>query len=409
MRTPLNIGDNTDLFARLRVAIVHYWFLNRGGGERVVEAIARLFPQADIFALLAAPETMGPLREHKLFTSFMQRLPGALRHHRKLLFLYPLALEQFDLSGYDLVISSESGPAKGVLTSPGTCHICYCHSPMRYLWDLYHLYCRGAGRLTRACFVPVAHYMRMWDVLSANRVDHFVANSYNVANRIQKHYRRDATVIYPPVHTAVGYLAPSTDDYYLYVGRLTDYKRSDLAVGACTRLNRRLRVVGDGPEYARLRRIAGPTVEFVGALTDQALYDSYARCRALLFPAEEDFGIVPVEAQCFGRPVIAFDCGGARETVRGVSAGRDSDVPHPTGIFFSQQSEDSLCAAITQFERCEHQFSPPVIRQHALQFDSAVFSDKFAASVREKMQLHASSGEYSLPWTPSRTGSAGTR
>ena len=224
---------------KLRVAIVHYWFVSHRGGERVVEAIAGMFPQADVFSLVADAEAIPQsLRGRSIKTSFLQNLPGSTRWHRHFLLLHPLALEQFDLSDYDLVLSSESGPAKGVLTRAGTCHVCYCHSPMRYLWDFYHRYRNGAtvGRWSRPFFTLASHYLRMWDAASADRVDYFVANSRNVASRIRKHYRRDATVIYPPVNVDAGYVADKIEDFYLAVGHLVDYKRMDLAIAACNRL-----------------------------------------------------------------------------------------------------------------------------------------------------------------------------
>jgi len=364
-------------FSKLRVAIVHYWFVGRGGGERVVEALAEMFPQADLFSLVADRSTLAPaLAGRKLTTSFLQKLPAATRVHRHLLLLQPLALEQFDLSGYDLVISSESGPAKGVLTSPRCCHICYCHSPMRYLWDMHAEYRRAMGALVGTVFSLAAHYLRMWDYASAARVDHFVANSRFVAARIAKIYGRSSTVIHPPVNIPALAAFAAPDDYYLAAGRMVDYKRFDLAVEACSRLGRRLRVVGDGPQYRALKRMAGPTVEFLGAVDDAALQEQFAGCRALLFPGEEDFGIVPVEAQSFGRPVIAYGAGGALETVRGALT---DSTAGPTGLFFDEQTAESLMRAIEEFEAREHEFSPSAIRRHSLQFAK----QRFQARMRE--------------------------
>jgi glycosyltransferase involved in cell wall biosynthesis len=370
-----SVSPNKQLTS-LRVAIVHYWFIGRGGGERVVEALAEVFPQADLFALVADRSTLAPiLRDRKLQTSFLQKVPGAIKFHRYFLFLQPLALEQFDLSDYDLVISSESGPAKGVITSSKTCHICYCHSPMRYIWDMYSEYRRGMGPLVGIIFSLTAHYMRLWDYASAGRVDYFVANSRFIASRIRKFYGRESTVIHPPVEAAVAKVSGKTGDYYLAVGRLVDYKRFDLAVSACTILGRYLRVVGEGPQYNALRRIAGPTVEFLGRLSDTDLRENLAGCRALLFPGEEDFGIVPVEAQSLGRPVIAYASGGALETVRGVLSDEIA-VENPTGVFFAEQSSSSLVKAILDFESMEHQFCPRTIHEHSLQFDSEIFRNR---------------------------------
>jgi len=377
----------TGALEKLRVAIVHYWLVNRRGGERVVEAMARLFPKADLFALLVDPEKLSPiLRDRPIYTSVVQKLPANRRWYRHLLPVYPLLLEQFDLSRYDLVLSSESGPAKGVLTGAHTCHVCYCHSPMRYLWDFYHGYRNGRtmGKLSRMVFAFASHYLRVWDAASANRVDYFVANSRNVAARIRKHYRRDAIVIHPPVDVRSGYLSSRIDDYYLFVGQLVDYKRADLAIDACNRLGRQLRIVGDGEQYARLRRMAGPTVSFCGWLSDDALREQYAHCRALLFPGEEDFGIVPVEAMSFGRPVIAFGRGGATETVDGFYP-EDPSAASSSGVFFREQTTESLMEAIRAFEKAQAEFSPFRIRQSVQDFGEECFVARFSEFLSRKV------------------------
>ncbi len=381
--------DFKTTFKGLRVAIVHYWFMNRRGGERVIEALCDLFPQADLFALVADPKVLSPeLQKHKLTTSFLQKLPGGRRWYRQMLPLYPIAVEQFDLREYDLVISSESGPAKGVLTRPETCHICYCLTPMRYIWDFYHEYKNksGLGPIRKAAFVLTAHYARLWDQASAARVDYFAADSQNVAARIRKIYRRDAEVIYPPVEVSGAQLSQGHDDYYLSVGQLVNYKRVDLAIEACNELGRPLRIVGVGEEYKRLRRIAGRTVSFLGPLSDEEIRQQYSRCRALLFPGEEDFGIVPVEAQAFGRPVIAFGRGGARETVMGAFQ-QESVLPEQsTGIFFHEQEASSLVEAICAFEKIEHSFSPLHIRAHAEKFDKQCFLREMTRFVQDKVE-----------------------
>jgi glycosyltransferase involved in cell wall biosynthesis len=361
---------------RLRVAVVQFWLSGYGGSERVLEAIGEIFPQADFYALVVADGGIPPsLRGRKWTTSFVDRIPGAKRWYRHFLPLYPFALEQFDLSGYDLVISSESGPAKGVITSPGTCHICYCLSPMRYVWDMYHEYRKTMNPLARAAFSLAAHYARQWDVTTAARVDYFGAISEYVAARVRKYYRRESTVIYPPVDTSAGYLADRTEDYYLLVSRLVPYKRVDLAIEACNRLGRRLRVVGTGPEYKRLKEMAGPTIEFLGKLDEESLRECYARSRAFLFPGEEDFGIAPVEAQSFGRPVIAYNRGGALETVIGL---RESAGPRSaTGMFFEEQTADSLAGAMARFEKIESSFNPEFIRASAQRFSLERFKEEF--------------------------------
>jgi glycosyltransferase involved in cell wall biosynthesis len=375
--------------SELRVAIVHYWFVGYTGGEQVVNALAEMFPQADLFALVAKPECLPPsLRSHKLYTSFLQNIPGSRRWHRHFLPLHPFALEQLDLSGYDLVISSESGPAKGVVTPSSTCHICYCHSPMRYIWDMYHPYRKEMVGPVRAIFSLTAHYMRLWDLATASRVDHFVANSEYVASRIRKHYRRDASVIYPPVSVAAGYLSDRIEDYYLVVSRLIDYKRVDLAIEACKRLGRRLRVVGDGDQYKRLRKLAGPATEFVGYLSNRDLHQAYAGCRALLFPGEEDFGMIPVEAQSFGRPVIAYGRGGALETVIDVTRDESLGPEASSGIFFGEQRPESLLDAILLFESMESRFNPSLIRSNAQRFDVSQFKTRMGEFIGQCWLQH---------------------
>ena len=380
--------QQSELLSGLRVAIVHYWFVTFRGGERVVEVLADMFPQADIFTLVLDRKALPPsLRSRNFTTSFLQKVPGITRHYRKFLPLLPLALEQFKLDEYDLVVSSESGPAKGVLTSPHTCHICYCHTPMRYVWNMYHQYRakKGMSIASRSVFCLAAHYMRIWDLAAAARVDYFVANSQNVAARIFKHYRRSSTVINPPVAVSVGYISPQLEDYYLVVSQLVRYKRVDLAIEACNRLQRPLRVIGDGEEYASLRSLAGPTVKFLGYLPDQEVRENYARCRALLFPGEEDFGIVPVEAQSFGRPVIAFGQGGALETVVGGFPASSYAPESSTGVFFAEQSADSLAEAIRFFESNEMRFSPAFIRRHVERFDVSRFKVEMRAFINVKM------------------------
>lgn len=386
--TPDNFVGTSERLAGLRVAIVHYWFTGYGGGERVIEAFAEMFPQADFFCLLASEDhKVQALRGRRLTTSFVGRIPGARRWYRYFLLLYPFALEQFDFSNYDLVISSESGPAKGVITSPQTCHICYCHSPMRYIWDMYHESRRSMNPLTRAIFSATSHYLRLWDFSTAARVDHFVANSSFISARIRKCYRRESTVIHPPADISAGYICPMIDDYYLVVSRLVPYKRVDLAIAACNRLQRRLRIVGTGPEYKSLKRIAGPTIEFLGKLDERSLRENYARCRALLFPGEEDFGLVPVEVQSHGRPVIAYGSGGALETIIAESPG--DDIGNCTGLFFQSQTEELLCRAISRFEEVESQFRPQFIRSSVERFSLSRFRAEFADFVLDKMEQFA--------------------
>jgi glycosyltransferase involved in cell wall biosynthesis len=382
----------------LKIAIIHYWFLDGLGGERVSRILAQMFPQADIFTLLAYYDAMPTeLKAHRIKTSFLQHIPGARKWHRYLLPLFPMALEQFDLRGYDLVISAESGPAKGVITSPTTCHICFCHSPMRYVWDMYHQYRRqpGLGTLGRLVFSLSAHYVRLWDIAASRRVDYYVAVSSHVAARIYKLYQRDATVIHPPLKVD-GYISDKTEDYYLVVSRLVDYKRVDLAIEACNRLGRQLRIVGDGEQYKYLKRLAGPTIRFVGFVPEEQVRAEFAHCRALLFPGEEDLGATPVEAQSFGRPVIAYGRGGVLDTVNGLRPGEKVQRSH-SGVFFSEQSPASLIEAILAFEAVEEQFSRDAMRKGALRFGELRFREQFYRYVEQKHQ------EFTTRESPSRT------
>ena len=348
----------------MRCAIVHYWLLGMRGGEKVVEALCRLLPDADIFTLFYDPDQVSStIRSRVVKTSFLNPFQ---RHYRSLLPLMPMAVEHLDLRGYDLVISSESGPAKGVLTSSQTRHFCYCHSPMRYLWDLYPAYLHEwtRSRLKRALMAPLTNYLRIWDYAAAARVDDFIANSLNVEKRIWKAYRRSSDVIYPPVPVEQFYTS-QTDDYYLIVSELVSYKRISDAVLCFSRTNRRLKIVGDGPEYAALKRMAGATVEFCGRVPDCELRDLYARCRAVLIPGEEDFGIVAVEAIASGRPVIALGKGGVLET----APERDPRA----GFFYSDPTEHGLERAVEAFERAEPTLKPNLIRSCAGRFSEERF------------------------------------
>lgn len=346
----------------VKVALVHYWLVGMRGGEKVLETFCDLFPDADIFTLVADPDKLSPkIRRHRLTTSFLQKI-GGRRHYQKMLPLMPYALEALDLTAYDLVISSEAGPAKGVITRPDAVHVCYCHSPMRYIWDLYPQYRAEAGFLTRAILALTAPKLRQWDVTTSHRVDHFIANSGYVAKRIEKFYRRQATVIHPPVEVSRFRITEGPKDYYLCAGQITPYKKIELAVAACTQLCLPLVVIGEGAS-AKLKQAAGPTVRFLGAVSDSEMEEHFAACRALLYPGVEDFGIVPLEVMASGRPVVAFGRGGALETV----------VEGKTGLFFHEQSVEALVAALTRFEAEAGGFVPADIRAHALKFDTRRF------------------------------------
>ncbi|MGA2130915.1 MAG: glycosyltransferase [Bryobacteraceae bacterium] len=350
----------------MRAAIVHYWLLNWRGGEKVLESLCRLLPDADIFTLFYDPRSVSPeIRQHKITASFLNPLR---RHYRPLLPLMPLALEQFDLRGYDLVLSSESGPAKGVLTSASTRHICYCHTPMRYIWDLYPAYLNEwMPAWQSALLAPVSHYLRLWDYAAAARVDEFIANSENVRRRIQRAWRRDSRVVYPPVAVDNFYWR-EPEDYYLLVSELVPYKRVDLAVQAFSRLGRRLRIAGDGPEFQRLRRMAGANIEFCGRVPDDQLRDLLAHARALILPGEEDFGMTAVEALASGKPVIALGRGGALETV---------PANNPLGgVFFTEPDVDQLAGAVRHFEQIEAGIRPLELQAWAEQFSEARFLEQ---------------------------------
>jgi glycosyltransferase involved in cell wall biosynthesis len=357
----------------LKVAIVHHWFVTRGGGERVAECLASLFPRADLFTLVASdaglPES---LRGRRLTSSFLQKLPLGTTQHRHFLPLYPSAVERLNVSAYDLVISSDSGPVKGVRVREGALQVCYCHSPMRYLWDGYESYSVAMGPLTRTAFSLTAPRVRAWDRRAAQRVSYFIANSRYVQERIARCYGRESVVIHPPIDVEHGRISEKRSEHYLCAGRLVSYKKTELMIEGCARMGRPLRIAGTGPEEARLRRLAaslaGAQVAFLGELSQEALWREYAECRALLFAADEDFGMVPLEAQACGRPVIAFGKGGSLETVRGVG-------PAPTGVYFEKQTAASLIDALQRFEAAEArgEFEAGRIRAWAEEFATPVF------------------------------------
>jgi len=357
------------------------------GGEAVLEVLCARYPEAPVFTLVHVPGSVSlSIESHPIVTSFVQRLPRAAAKYRSYLPLFPAAIERFDLSGYDLVISSSHCVAKGVRPAPGALHLCYCHTPMRYVWDQYDQYWAPglAPAWVRAAMAIAAPYLRRWDVATASRVSHFAANSENVAHRIRRHYGRDAEVIYPPVDTAAFRPDPSArGDYFLVVSAFAPYKRVDIAVEAFNRIGYPLRVVGSGPMESRLRAMAGPNVTLLGRRDRAELASLYAGCRALIFPGEEDFGIVPVEAMASGRPVIALGRGGALETV--VAPGDAAGRP-PTGVFFSDQSAEGLLEGIALFEKHEAAFDPVRIREHSLAFDRAIFLDRLDAFITARVE-----------------------
>lgn len=363
----------------MKVAVVHYWWLSNRGGEAVAAAMLGMFPDADLFVHVCdealVRKTLGAGFRGRIIPSFISRLPGARRHYKKYLPFMPLALEQWDFSDYDLILSSEAGPAKGVITRSDTLHVCYCHSPMRYIWDLYLPYLRESGWLIRKMFPPIAHWLRVWDRSSADRVDHFIANSRFVAGRIRKFYRRDCEVIHPPVQVeAFSHMAPR-EDFYLCLGQLVSYKRVDIAVEACNRLGLPLVVIGEGEMMSKLRTLAGPTVTLMGRQSFDVVRSHLERCKGLIFPGVEDFGIVPVEAMAAGAPVIAYGRGGILDTV----------IHGETGLLFDEQSVDALITAISAIENGAERFSPDVLRRHAETFDRRWFTEKLHRAISAQL------------------------
>ncbi len=351
----------------MKVALVHDYLNQYGGAERVLEAFCQIFPQAPIYTLLYDKERTGwAFADRRIQTSFLQKIPLLKSHHRPFLMLMPLAIEQFDLSQYDLVLSDSASYAKGVITSPKTLHICYCHTPIRYAWDDSHKYIEEFGYpgLVKK-FIPFfMNYIRLWDEQAAQRVDQFIANSQFVAQRIKKYYHQDSEVIHPPVKTNLFYLADRPDKYFLMVGRFLPYKRFDLAIESFNQLGLPLKIIGDGPEKKKLQKKAKSNIEFIGLVSDEKLKDYYAHCQAFIFPQEEDFGITAVEAMAAGRPVIAYQAGGALEIVQ----------PGITGLFFKEQTTDYLIEALRNFKLTD--FDPKLIREKAREFDQERFKEK---------------------------------
>ncbi|CAN7337995.1 glycosyltransferase [Phenylobacterium sp. LjRoot219] len=356
-----------------RVAIIHYWLVRMRGGERVLERLLRLFPRADVFTHVYDPKGVSEvIRERVAGTTFIQKLPASKRLYQKYLPLMPLALEQLDLRGYDLILSCEAGPAKGVIAPPGALHVCYCHSPMRYLWDHYNDYLQSAGRLSRLGIPILTHMLREWDCVSAARVDRIIANSGFIQQRIEKAWRRPSTVVHPPVEVSAYRPSDELDGHYLWVGQTTPYKRADLAVEAFNDLGLPLLMIGDGAMLADLKRRARPNVKIVPRVSYDDLRRAYARCRALVFTAEEDFGIIPVEALASGRPVLAYGGGGALETV----------TPGVTGLFFREQTKESLIAGVEAMEAWLRHFDPAAAVRSAARFTPERFDEGVLSVIR---------------------------
>lgn len=356
----------------MRVALVHYWLVGDRGGEKVLKALYELFPQAVIFTHVFDRENVNPIfKDAPVRTSSIARLPFARSKYQVYLPFMPIALEGLDLQDFDLVISTESGPAKGIIPAPHAKHFCYVHSPMRYIWNMYADSMRRSNIAIRTLFPPIASWLRTWDVASAARVDAFAANSSIVKARIARYWGRDSQIIHPPVATADFPVTPQHEGFYLYVSELVDYKRADIVVDAFTASGRPLVVIGDGPQMKDLRRRAGPNVNLLGRVDFASLRAHYAACRAFVFAAEEDFGIVPVEAMACGKPVIAYGKGGALDTVK----------PGLSGVLFSEQSAAALNMAVSAFEDSANAFDPHRIRAHAETFDVSVFKAQMGAAI----------------------------
>jgi len=361
------------------IALVHDWLTGMRGGEKCLEIICELFPEATLFTLLHNKGSLSPTIERmNIQTSFIQRLPFARTKYRHYLPLFPTAVEELNVKAYDLIISSNHCVAKGVIPSADALHICYCHTPMRYVWDTYEQYFGPdkVGKISRLIIPFFASYLRLWDVASANRVDEFIANSENVRHRIKRHYNREAVVIYPPVDTSFFQLSTRSENYFLMVTAMVPYKRVDIAVETFNRLGENLLIVGQGPEEKRLKALAKRNIEFLGWQSPEKLAKYYANCRALIFPGEEDFGIVPLEAMASGKPVIAYRKGGALETV----------VDGVTGMFFDEQTVESLMQAVKSFD--ESKFVPETIREHAMKFDKEIYRQKMKEFIEKKYQEH---------------------
>ena len=361
----------------MKVALVHDYLNQMGGAERVVMAFHEIFPDAPIYTSIYDPQRVDPaFQKMDIRTSFMQKLPLVTKHHQPYLPLYPFAMENLDLRGYDLVLSSSSAFGKGVITRPETMHICYCHTPMRWCWN-YEEYVEREqlGKVARSILPFMMTGLRVWDQMSAMRVDHFIANSPVIAERIRKYYRREAAYIPPPVEATRFPFEPDIipGDYFLALSRLIPYKRLDLAIEACNRLQLPLVIIGTGRDEERLKKMAGPTIRFMGRLTDEEVVYYFKHCRAFLFPGEEDFGITPLEAQACGRPIIAYGAGGALASV----------IDGVTGTFFQQQTVESLVDVLASFD--EHHFDPRVIHNHALDFDTSRFSRRILQFIEAKM------------------------
>lgn len=380
----------------MKIALIHDWLTGMRGGEKCLAIVADLLPDADIFTLFYHKGKLSAaIEKHRIHTSFLQKFPFAKNKYRNYLPLFPLAVERFDLGEYEGVISFSHCVAKGALRRKGARHLCYSFTPMRYVWDMFDVYFNegNCGKLKLAIIRAIAKRLRVWDARTADRVDSYIAISHYVADRIKRHYDRDADVICPPVDCdrfSIDSRAESDkgsqkqDDYYLVVSALAPYKRLDLAIEAFNKLGKRLKIIGTGQDEGRLRRLASSNIEFLSWVPDEGLPKFYSRCKAFIFPGEEDFGITPLEAAASGRPTIAYGRGGALESILPLGNPR---VESPTGIFFKEQNVDSLIAAIELFEKNEEKFQPEKLRAHALKFDRGIYKEKMKKAIEDFLSL----------------------
>lgn len=361
----------------MKLAIVHDYLNQYGGAEKVVEAICEIFPDAPIYTSIYSKGGLTEIFAKKhIFVSFMQHLPFLDRHFKKYFLLYPLAFRSFDLSGFDCILTSSSGYAKGIKAPKGTLHICYCHTPARFIWDYGNYMAREDVGIAckRIIHFSVSLFLKKWDLRTARDVDYFIANSYNIAKKIHQIYGRTCEVIFPPVDVNRFYISDRIENFYLVVSRLNAYKRIDVVINVFNSLKLPLKIIGRGEYKSHLQAMAGPTIDFLDWVDEKLLAQYYAKCKALIFPGEEDFGIIPLEAAASGRPVIAFAKGGALETV----------IDTKTGIFFKEQTPDCLIDGIKRFQLMEHTFDSRAIREHARTFDKKIFINKIKTFVETK-------------------------
>ena len=364
----------------MKVAIVHYWLVTMRGGEKVLEELCRMFPQADIYTNVYDPQKISSvIKQHKIYTTKINSWPFATKLYQKYMPFMPKALMDLDLTGYDLIISSESGPAKGVCPAPDAFHVCYCHTPMRYLWDMYHEYFAKANPLVKFFMKKMIPSLRLWDVTSSNLVDHFIANSNFVAQRIQRYYGRKSDVVYPPCDIEK-YInnERKPKDFYLFFGQLVGYKRADLAIEACIKSGRKLVIIGDGKSKEAQKYASSGLITFTGRVSDEQVAEYLSQAKALLFPGIEDFGIIPVEANAAGCPVLAYHKGGACDSIK----------ENVTGLFFEEQTAQSLIECMNEFEAKEAQFqNRKKFTDHVKQFSYNNFRTKIEKIIKDRKRL----------------------